>query len=114
MNQPIKMIEATCPNCQTEMEVELPDGLVYQDPRFDEEKWAKLNGLTTIVHKNRAIVTELIYIQSELTKHWGSKRAKRLLVERLDKLEKEGNEVDQERYSLYNELNPPVGERSTD
>lgn len=113
MDQPIKMIEATCPNCQTEMEVELPDGLIYQDPNFDVEGWKKLHQLSEEETRYKYLLAELYSLRIDLSGSWRNKKAFKTLTEKIVKVESERNTVENERYELYNKLNPPVGERST-
>lgn len=107
-------IEATCPNCDMDIIVELPEDVVYPDPEFPEKDWEKLLSLAAGIREHRYFLAELYSFRNEIANSWRNRRAWKLLNGRIKRIDMETQDLETERYHLYNKLNPPVGENSTD
>ena len=107
----ITHLEATCPNCGQEMEVELPEGVEIKPYWMATVEFEEFNKLAKERGINRQLIDYLRKIKEGL-KGWRSKPFRKLVHDNIDLLYFKIN-VDEERYRyLYDQFNPPIGEHS--
>lgn len=113
MSNKLEYLEATCPECGKEMEVEIPEGVyAITVPNYNPEV-EKFNEINISINLNKGIIEELYFISGNL-KGWRNKKARGMVKNRIIGLEELVYKLEPEQYRLYNTINPPIGERSID
>lgn len=115
----LPIIEATCEHCGEEMEVEMPSGVMYQNPGYwdNYQRYEDLSDATR--RKSKAdvaleMINHVITTFDDNIKGSFRKKTRKMLVSIQHEAEHAARTYRDEWYNLYNELYPSVGEKSTD
>ena len=112
-------IEATCEACGAEMQVEMPEGVLYKNPDFwnapeEYEEWSHKAKQKT---KADTALDMINHVIDTFDKNIGGKfrkRTRKMLIGIQHEAEHAAKTYRDEFYDLNNKLYPPVGENSTD
>lgn len=115
----LPMIEATCEECGKEMEVEMPEGVMYKNPEYWDaiDKYEELSDKA--MHKAKAdtaldMINHVIETFDNNIKGSFRKKTRKMLIGIQHEAEHAARTYRDEHYLLYNELYPSIGEKSTD
>jgi hypothetical protein len=110
-NNRVTYLEATCPNCETEIQVEVPEEVTCLVITNDER--LQLGDLERNINSNKTIMDCLYNLKLTLT-GWRNKKARKVIEIRLHESTLLQRDFEKDYWPLYKKLNPDSGEHSTD